>query len=124
MTRVVQVGTKAKPVAPAPSPKSGGGGGGGSVGGGVDGLNWAALAKCESGGNPRAVNPAGYYGLYQFSLAHLALRRRQRQPDQRVAGGAALPRQAALQARRRRAVGLRARTCSTDRPVGRDTLSG
>lgn len=69
VTRVVQVGTKAKPVAPAPSPKSGGGGGGGSVGGGVDGLNWAALAKCESGGNPRAVNPAGYYGLYQFSLS-------------------------------------------------------
>jgi uncharacterized protein YabE (DUF348 family) len=33
---------------------------------GVDGLNWAALANCESGGNPRAVNPAGYYGLYQF----------------------------------------------------------
>ncbi|TQM67527.1 surface rod structure-forming protein G [Actinomadura hallensis] len=31
-------------------------------------LNWAGLAKCESGGNPRAVNPAGYYGLYQFSL--------------------------------------------------------
>jgi soluble lytic murein transglycosylase-like protein len=35
----------------------------------ADGLNWAALAKCESGGNPRAVNPSGYYGLYQFSLA-------------------------------------------------------
>ena len=34
-----------------------------------DGLNWAALAKCESGGNPRSVNPAGYYGLYQFSLS-------------------------------------------------------
>jgi soluble lytic murein transglycosylase-like protein len=34
---------------------------------GVDGLDWAALARCESGGNPRAVNPAGYYGLYQFS---------------------------------------------------------
>jgi len=33
----------------------------------VDGLNWGALARCESGGNPRAVNPAGYYGLYQFS---------------------------------------------------------
>ncbi|MEV5747897.1 transglycosylase family protein [Actinoallomurus sp. NPDC052308] len=30
-------------------------------------LNWAGLAKCESGGNPRAVNPAGYYGLYQFN---------------------------------------------------------
>ena len=35
----------------------------------ADGLNWAALARCESGGNPRAVNPAGYYGLYQFSLS-------------------------------------------------------
>lgn len=35
---------------------------------GVDGLNWGALANCESGGNPRAVNPAGYYGLYQFDL--------------------------------------------------------
>ena len=32
------------------------------------GLNWAALARCESGGNPRAVNPNGHYGLYQFSL--------------------------------------------------------
>jgi soluble lytic murein transglycosylase-like protein len=34
---------------------------------GVSGLNWAALARCESGGNPRAINYAGpYYGLYQF----------------------------------------------------------
>jgi uncharacterized protein YabE (DUF348 family) len=32
-------------------------------------LNWAALAECESSGNPTAVNPAGYYGLYQFSLS-------------------------------------------------------
>ncbi|MFC0036768.1 transglycosylase family protein [Actinomadura rayongensis] len=36
--------------------------------GSVANLNWAGLAKCESGGNPRSVNPAGYYGLYQFSL--------------------------------------------------------
>ena len=35
---------------------------------GADGLNWGALANCESGGNPHAVNPAGYYGLYQFSV--------------------------------------------------------
>ncbi|WP_242497554.1 resuscitation-promoting factor [Nocardioides oleivorans] len=35
---------------------------------GADGLNWGALAGCESGGNPRAVNPAGYYGLYQFDI--------------------------------------------------------
>ncbi|MQA87428.1 MAG: DUF348 domain-containing protein [Streptosporangiales bacterium] len=33
-------------------------------------LNWAALAECESGGDPQAVNPAGpYYGLYQFSAS-------------------------------------------------------
>jgi resuscitation-promoting factor RpfB len=33
----------------------------------ADGLNWAALANCESGGNPGAYNPAGpFYGLYQF----------------------------------------------------------
>jgi resuscitation-promoting factor RpfB len=31
-------------------------------------LNWAALAQCESGGDPLAYNPSGpYYGLYQFS---------------------------------------------------------
>jgi uncharacterized protein YabE (DUF348 family) len=36
---------------------------------GADGLNWGALAACESGGNPRAVNPSGYYGLYQFSIS-------------------------------------------------------
>lgn len=55
ITQVQRVGTRAKtkPVPPA----------------GTDGLNWAALAKCESGGNPRAVNPSGYYGLYQFSLS-------------------------------------------------------
>lgn len=31
---------------------------------------WAALAQCESGGNPSAVSANGsYYGLYQFSLS-------------------------------------------------------
>ncbi|TDC55983.1 DUF348 domain-containing protein [Actinomadura sp. KC345] len=39
-----------------------------SGGGAAAGLNWAGLAECESGGNPKAVNPAGYYGLYQFSM--------------------------------------------------------
>jgi len=61
VTKVVEVGTKSKPAS------SGGGSGGGTPSGG--GLNWAALAECESGGNPKAVNPAGYYGLYQFSLS-------------------------------------------------------
>jgi uncharacterized protein YabE (DUF348 family) len=58
LTKVVNqvelVGTK--PTDAGPIPPSGG-------------LNWAALAQCESGGNPKAVNPAGpYYGLYQFDL--------------------------------------------------------
>ncbi len=36
----------------------------------ASGLNWGALARCESGGNPRAVGGGGaFYGLYQFSLA-------------------------------------------------------
>nr|WP_233168821.1 resuscitation-promoting factor [Streptomyces tsukubensis] len=34
---------------------------------GTDGLNWSALARCESGGRPDAVDPSGTYGgLYQF----------------------------------------------------------
>ena len=33
------------------------------------GLNWAALAECESGGNPRSVSANGmYHGLYQFNV--------------------------------------------------------
>jgi uncharacterized protein YabE (DUF348 family) len=30
---------------------------------------WAALAECESGGDPTANTGNGYYGLYQFSLS-------------------------------------------------------
>jgi uncharacterized protein YabE (DUF348 family) len=53
VTQVVRVGTKATQYART----------------GAENLNWAALAQCESGGNPRAVNPAGpYYGLYQFNV--------------------------------------------------------
>jgi uncharacterized protein YabE (DUF348 family) len=33
------------------------------------GPNWVGLARCESSGNPNAVNPAGFYGLYQFSVS-------------------------------------------------------
>jgi resuscitation-promoting factor RpfB len=36
----------------------------------ASGLDWSALAECESGGNPEAVDPSGtYFGLYQFSVA-------------------------------------------------------
>ncbi|HET7529992.1 MAG TPA: ubiquitin-like domain-containing protein [Mycobacteriales bacterium] len=53
VTQVEQVGTKPRP---QHSPSA-------------DGLNWAALANCESGGNPRAVSSNGEYrGLYQFTM--------------------------------------------------------
>jgi len=73
--RVVHYGTAVRPrpkpaPAPAPAPAPTGGGSGAGYGStGAEGLNWGALAACESGGNPRAVNAAGYYGLYQFSLS-------------------------------------------------------
>ncbi|WP_435745566.1 transglycosylase family protein [Nocardioides sp. SYSU DS0663] len=50
---------------------------------GADGLRWGALANCESSGNPRAVNPAGYYGLYQFNV-----------PTWGTVGGRGMPHQA------------------------------
>ena len=60
VTRVVAFGTRARPAARSSS----------STGTGADSLNWAALARCESGGNPRAVSSTGRYrGLYQFSMA-------------------------------------------------------
>jgi uncharacterized protein YabE (DUF348 family) len=56
---LVSVGTKERP-APASA----------SVPASADGLNWAALAQCESGGRPNAVSATGKYrGLYQFSTA-------------------------------------------------------
>ena len=87
---VVQVGTKAKPkpvpvAAPAAAPSSSSSsGGGGSVGGSADGLNWGALARCESGGNPSIVSSNGkYHGLYQFSVS-----------TWKAVGGSGLPSQA------------------------------
>jgi len=51
--------------APAAAPTAAASSSGTSSGG----LNWDALANCESGGNPRAVSPGGdYRGLYQFSI--------------------------------------------------------
>jgi uncharacterized protein YabE (DUF348 family) len=55
VNQIVAYGTKARPQVKR------------SVGG-ADGLNWGALANCESGGNPRSVSSNGAYrGLYQFS---------------------------------------------------------
>ncbi|MGY1746904.1 ubiquitin-like domain-containing protein [Blastococcus sp. SYSU D00695] len=56
---LVTVGTKPRPAASS-----------GSVPATADGLNWAALAQCESGGRPNAVSSTGRYrGLYQFSMS-------------------------------------------------------
>jgi resuscitation-promoting factor RpfB len=35
---------------------------------GVSSSTLEAIAACESGGDSGAVNPAGYYGKYQFDL--------------------------------------------------------
>jgi uncharacterized protein YabE (DUF348 family) len=52
---LVTVGTKERPVSAGNKPSA-------------DGLNWAALAACESGGRPTAVSSSGTYrGMYQFS---------------------------------------------------------
>jgi predicted ribosomally synthesized peptide with SipW-like signal peptide len=67
--QLVTVGTKPRPVN-TPS---------------ADGLNWAALANCESGGRADAVSSNGrYHGLYQFSV-----------PTWQSVGGSGLPSEAA-----------------------------
>jgi uncharacterized protein YabE (DUF348 family) len=85
---VVEVGSAARPATPVPAVAS--------VGGDV----WAALARCESGGNPAAVSRNGlYYGLYQFSL-----------PTWRAMGGSGLPTQASAAEQTARAQALQARS--------------
>jgi uncharacterized protein YabE (DUF348 family) len=58
--QIIAIGTKPKPKPvvvqvqfPAPA---------------ADGLNWPALARCESGGRPNAVR-APFYGMYQFMVS-------------------------------------------------------
>lgn len=58
VTQILAVGTKPAPATPRQGT------------GDADSLNWPALARCESGGNPRAVSSGGTYrGLYQFSMS-------------------------------------------------------
>jgi uncharacterized protein YabE (DUF348 family) len=85
---LVTVGTKERP---APS---------GSVPATADGLNWAALAQCESGGRANAVSATGkYHGLYQFSVA-----------TWNAVGGTGLPSQASAAEQTLRAQMLYARS--------------
>ncbi len=54
VSRTVRIGTRRPPASVS----------------GADGLDWGALAACESGGRPDAVDPSGTYGgLYQFDPA-------------------------------------------------------
>ena len=63
VSKIVAVGTKSRP-------SSSGSGGTITTGNkpSADGLNWAALADCESGGNPSTNTGNGFYGMYQFDL--------------------------------------------------------
>lgn len=102
--RVVEHGTAERPK-PKPQPtsttssssssSSSSGGSGGSVSGDV----WAALAQCESGGNPSTNTGNGYYGLYQFSL-----------PTWQAVGGSGLPSDASAAEQTQRAQILQARS--------------
>lgn len=68
---VIGYGTRSRPApAPAPAPVPAPAPAQSTAPSSSGGLNWGALANCESGGNPRAVSSSGSYrGLYQFSLS-------------------------------------------------------
>jgi hypothetical protein len=64
VTQVVKVGTKPKPVVAAtPAPASA------STPVSTSGLNWDAVAACESGGNWAINTGNGYYGGLQFNIS-------------------------------------------------------
>jgi resuscitation-promoting factor RpfB len=77
VSRIEKVGTKERPPpppppapapapAPAPSTSGSGGGGGAAPPANTSGLNWDAVAQCESGGNWAANTGNGFYGGLQF----------------------------------------------------------
>ena len=105
VTAQVRVGTRPKPAPPAPKPAPAPASAPVPAGSG-SGLNWAALARCESGGNPRAVGGGGrYFGLYQFSLA-----------TWRGVGGSGSPADASPAEQTARAQALYARTGASSWP--------
>jgi len=89
VSKIVESGTKARPVATASA----------SLGSAPAGV-WASLAQCESGGNPAAVSASGtYYGLYQFSIG-----------TWNAVGGSGLPSQATAAEQTMRAQILQSRS--------------
>ena len=109
-TRIVSKGTKEKKKAEetqqntdssssssGSSSSSSSGGSSSSSGGsaavsGDDASIWAAIAQCESGGNPTTNTGNGYYGMYQFSL-----------PTWQSVGGTGLPSDASAEEQTMRA---------------------
>ncbi len=87
-------GTKKRPAETTPA--TGAPAAGGAAPAGV----WAALAQCESGGNPASVSANGkYHGLYQFSVS-----------TWQAMGGTGLPSQASAAEQTKRAQALQARS--------------
>ena len=105
-THIVSKGTKEKKKAEDPketpasssdssssdSSSSGSSSGGSAAVSGDDAAIWAAIAQCESGGNPSTNTGNGYYGMYQFSL-----------PTWQSVGGTGLPSDASAEEQTMRA---------------------
>ena len=112
-THIVSKGTKEKkkaeepketPASSSDSSSSGSSSSGSSSGGsatvsGDDAAIWAAIAQCESGGNPSTNTGNGYYGMYQFSL-----------PTWQSVGGTGLPSDASAEEQTMRARMLQQRS--------------
>ena len=108
--RIVSKGTKAKKAEDAASKSSSSSDSSGSSASsssasapaavsGDDAAIWAAIAQCESGGNPSINTGNGYYGMYQFSL-----------PTWRSVGGSGLPSDASAEEQTMRARMLQQRS--------------
>ena len=98
-TRIVSKGTKAKKAeepsgssSDSSSSSSSSSSSGSAAISGDDASIWAAIAQCESGGNPSINTGNGYYGMYQFSL-----------PTWRSVGGTGLPSEASAEEQTMRA---------------------
>ena len=108
--RIVAKGTKPKKAEDTSSSSSSSSGSSGSSSSGSsasapaavsgdDAAIWAAIAQCESGGNPSINTGNGYYGMYQFSL-----------PTWRSVGGSGLPSDASAEEQTMRARMLQQRS--------------
>ena len=94
--QIVKIGTKEAAAASSSSAASASSGSSATVTGNDV---WAALARCESGGNPATNTGNGYYGLYQFSAS-----------TWRAMGGTGLPSEASAAEQPQRAQALQARS--------------